>query len=218
MSKPCLKVLLVEGHELIRSGLRMMLESTHTVESVFEAPSLEVALRQILEHNIDLVFMDMELPGIDGFSSALQMLQPKDRTKIILLAGVAKPPLARVASKAGIAAYVSRSRIDVELSQAINSVVRGKKYLSKDLEEQVALDTRKKESIVRRLNNLSRREFQVALLLMHGYKPSDVSDMLLLNAKTVSTYKRRAFEKLEVQSMVQLLEFGLDQGFLGQSS
>jgi len=218
MSKSCLKVLLVEGHELIRSGLRMRLESTNTVESVFEAPSLEVALRQILEHSIDLVFMDMELPGIDGFSSALQMLKPKDRTKIILLAGVVKPPLARVSLKAGIAAYVSTSRIDVELSQALNSVMRGEKYLSKDLEEQVALDTRKKESIVRRLNNLSRREFQVALLLMHGYKPGDVSDMLLLNAKTVSTYKRRAFEKLEVQSMVQLLEFGLDQGFLGQNS
>ena len=160
----------------------------------------------------------MELPGIDGFSSALQMLQPKNRTKIILLAGVARPPLARGALKAGVAAYVSRSGIDVEITEVINNVMRGQKYLSKDLEEQVALDAQKKENMVQRLNNLSRREFQVALLLMHGYKPGDVSDMLLLNAKTVSTYKRRAFEKLEVQSMVQLLEFGLDQGFLGQSS
>ena len=65
------------------------------------------------------------------------------------------------------------------------------------------------------LDNLSRRELQVALLLMNGHKPAVVGDLLLLSPKSVSTYKRRAFEKLAVDSLVQLVELGMSYGFLG---
>ena len=217
MAKPPLNVLLVDDHELVRSGLRMIIETVESVGTVLEAPSGEESIPLIKENTVDLVFMDMGLPGMDGFSTALRLLQINEHLKIIVLTGLKKRPASRVVLQAGICGYMTKSSAAEELSEAIDTVMKGEVYLSKDIAEQMALDSLKNEGIVNRLDNLSRRELQVALLLMHGNKPGDVGDMLFLSAKTVSTYKRRAFEKLHVDSMVQLVELGLEHGFLGQT-
>ena len=217
MSNSPLNVLLVDDHELVRSGLRMIIETVHRVSSVLEASSGEKSIPQVKNNNVDLVFMDMGLPGMDGFSTALRLLQINEDMKIIILTGLKKRPASRVVLQAGIRGYMTKSSAAEELSEAIDTVMNGKIYLSRDIAEQMALDSLKNEGVINRLDNLSRRELQVALLLMHGHKPGDVGDMLFLSAKTVSTYKRRAFEKLHVESMVQLVGLGLENGFLGQT-
>ena len=122
MSNSPLNVLLVDDHELVRSGLRMIIETVHRVSSVLEASSGEKSIPQVKNNNVDLVFMDMGLPGMDGFSTALRLLQINEDMKIIILTGLKKRPASRVVLQAGIRGYMTKSSAAEELSEAIDTV------------------------------------------------------------------------------------------------
>ena len=209
-------ILLVDDHDLFRSGLRMIVESLpQTGENVSEASSGEDSIAIVSNNAIDIVFMDYSLPGLDGISTSLRLLQINQALKIIILTGIEKLPASRVVLQAGIRGYMTKSSAAEEVGQAIDCVLQGSKYLSREIANQKAVAALKAKSKVSPLDSLSRRELQVALLLMKGHKPTVVGDLLLLSPKSVSTYKRRAFEKLAVDSLVQLVEIGMDHGFLG---
>ena len=123
MSNSTLNVLLVDDHELVRSGLRMIIETVHRVSSVLEASSGEKSIPQVKNNNVDLVFMDMGLPGMDGFSTALRLLQINEDMKIIILTGLKKRPASRVVLQAGIRGYMTKSSAAEELSEAIDTVM-----------------------------------------------------------------------------------------------
>lgn len=213
-SKP--SILLVDDHVLFRSGLRMIVESLpQTGEKVHEASSGEDSIEIVRNIPVDIVFMDYSLPGHDGISTSLRLLQINEALKIIVLTGLQRLPSTRVVLQAGIRGYMTKSSAASEVSQAIDCVMQGSTYLSREIANQSAIAALKSKNKISPLDSLSRRELQVALLLMNGHKPGDVGDLLFLSPKSVSTYKRRAFEKLAVDSLVQLVEIGRDHGFLG---
>lgn len=207
-------ILLVDDHDLFRSGLRMIIESLPGLQ-VLEASSGEDSIAAVRNEAIDIVFMDYSLPGLDGISTSMRLLQINQSLKIIILTGLEQRPVSRAVLQAGIRGYMTKSSATDEVAQAIECVRQGGTYLSREIAHQMAMDSLKTNSKGNPLDDLSRRELQVALLLMSGHKPSEVGDMLFLSPKSVSTYKRRAFEKLEVDSLVQLVEVGMDNGFLG---
>lgn len=217
MGKPLLDILLVDDHELVRSGLRMVFEGLSAVDTVFEASSGETCIDLVRELPIDIVFMDMGLPGMDGLSTSLRLLQIDEDMKIVILTGLQQRPLAHGVLQAGIRGYMTKSSAPEEIVEAISSIVDGGTYLSKDIASELAMESLKNKGRISPLDRLSRRELQVALLLMNGHKPSDVGSMLFLSNKTVSTYKVRAFEKLQVDSLVELVELGMENGFLGHT-
>ncbi len=211
-------ILLVDDHDLFRSGLRMIIESLpQTEEKVFEASTGEDSINIVNNKSVDIVFMDYHLPGLDGISTSLRLLQINEALKIILLTGMQQRPVSHVVLQAGIRGYMTKSSATEEVSEAIDCAMRGSTYVSREIANQsaVAALAANAESKANPLDTLSRRELQVALLLMKGHKPTEVGDLLLLSPKSVSTYKRRAFEKLAVDSLVQLVEIGMDNGFLG---
>lgn len=208
-------ILLVDDHDLFRSGLRMILESIpETRSKVFEASSGESCIPMIREQMIDVVFMDYSLPGLDGVSTSLRLLQIDESLKIIILTGLQDRPVSKVVLQAGISGYMTKASATEEIGQAIDCVMLGGTYLSREIASQMALDSLNKGDVKHPLDDLSRRELQVALLLMSGHKPGAVGSMLFLSPKSVSTYKRRAFEKLKVDTLVELVEIGRDSGFL----
>jgi len=209
-------ILLVDDHDLFRSGLRMIIESLpQTDEKVYEASTGENSLAVVRDKPIDIVFMDYSLPGMDGITTSLRLLQINQNLKIIILTGLHQLPASRVVLQAGIRGYMTKSSATEEVGQAIDSVMRGGTYLSHEIARQSTMAGLQAQNKVNPLDSLSRRELQVALLLMNGHKPTVVGDLLLLSPKSVSTYKRRAFEKLAVDSLVQLVELGMSYGFLG---
>jgi len=209
-----LNLLLVDDHELVRSGLKLVFEADVRVENVNVASSGEECVSYVREQRPDLIFMDIGLPGIDGFSTALRLLQLDEDLRIILLTGLEQRPLSRIVLQAGICGYMTKSSAPVEIGRAIDTVFKGGTYICPEIAQQMALDSLKNdsESSIRPFENLSRRELQVVLLLMRGHKPTVVGEMLFLSTKTVSTYKRRAYEKLDVDSLAQLIELGIQHG------
>jgi len=209
-----LNLLLVDDHELVRSGLKLVFETDARVESVNVAASGEECIPFVRNQRPDLIFMDIGLPGLDGFSTALRLLQLDEDLRIILLTGLEQRPLSRIVLQAGICGYMTKSSAPDEIRRAIDTVLEGGTYICEEILQQMALDSLKgdDEDNVGLFENLSRRELQVVLLLMRGHKPTVVGEMLFLSTKTVSTYKRRAYEKLNVESLAQLIELGIQYG------
>lgn len=208
-------ILLVDDHDLFRSGLRMILESAPQAQiKVFEASNGESCIQLIRRNSIDVVFMDYSLPGLDGVSTSLRLLQIDEALKIIILTGLEDRPVSRVVLQAGIRGYMTKASATEEIEQAIHCVMQGGTYLSREVANQMALDSLKQGDGKHPLGELSRRELQVALLLMSGHKSGVVGSMLFLSPKSVSTYKRRAFEKLKVNTLAELIDIGRESGFL----
>ncbi len=209
---PC-SILVVDDHALFRSGLKMIITSLGS-GAVYEASDGEESIRLVREHGIDIVFMDYALPGLDGVSTSLRLLQLNQALKIIILTGLQQRPVSRVVMRAGVSGYMTKSSATEEIGQAVECVMRGGTYLSREIANQLAMDSLKKGDAAHPLDNLSRRELQVALLLMGGHKPGVVGSMLFLSPKSVSTYKRRAFEKLNVDTLPELVQLGRESGFI----
>lgn len=208
-------ILLVDNHELYRSGLRMIVESlTCSVNTVHEVASVEDCLHVVFEHSIDIVFLDYNLIGNDNVSIYARLLQIDGSLKIIILTDSGVLPASKVTLEAGVSGYMAKSAAVEEVGRAIECVMQGGILLSQEIARQVAMDSLDKPDQTVPLDNLSRRELQVALLLMGGHKPGAVGSMLFLSPKSVSTYKRRAFEKLKVATLVELVELGRDNGII----
>ena len=183
--------------------MRLMLEALGC--SVFEADSGEASLDVARRKNVDIVFMGIALPGIDGFTAASQLLGENSKLKLIILTGLRATSVPRAILQSGISGYMTKSAAAEEIEQAIVKVMAGEFYLSPEIAEQLNEAGKKEDTEASPFAKLSRREYQVVLSLLKGTSNDDVGEQLRVNAKTVSTYKRRAFAKLGVSSTADLI-------------
>lgn len=208
-------VLLVDDHDLVRAGIRLLIQDLDNSLEVIEASSGEESISIVERGGIDIVFMDIVLPGIDGITAALRLLQLDTNIKIIMLSGRNEGPVPKMLLQSGVCGYMTKSSATEEIKNAIDAANRGEFYLSPDLSSQIDIDTLNSGgSDESPFDRLSQRELQVVLLILQGNKTSDASDSLVLNAKTISTYKRRAFEKLEVENTTGLVKLAIACGVL----
>ena len=208
-------VLLVDDHDLVRAGIRLLIQDLDNSLEVIEASSGEESISIVERGGIDIVFMDIVLPGIDGVTAALRLLQLDTNIKIIMLSGRNEGPVPKTLLQSGVCGYMTKSSATEEIKNAIDAANRGEFYLSPDLSSQFDIDTLNSDgSDENPFDRLSQREMQVVLLILQGNKTSDASDSLVLNAKTISTYKRRAFEKLEVENTTELVKLAIACGVL----
>lgn len=208
-------ILLVDDHELVRSGLKLLIESVAPEATVIETSTGEQSIDVVSHTDVDLVFMDIILPGMDGISTALRLLNLTPAVRILILTGRTELVVPRAVLQSGICGYITKSSAANEISNAMVAVKRGEFFLSTDLRnrfDDVMVDNSIEVSPFDRLSN---RELEVVLLLINGYNTSAASESLTLNAKTVSTYKRRAFDKLGVASTAELTKLAMDYSLLG---
>ena len=204
------KILLVDDHDLVRAGIRLLIQDLDNSLDVIEASSGEESISVVERGGIDIVFMDIVLPGIDGVTTALRLLQLDSNIKIIMLSGRIEWPAPKALLRSGVFGYMTKSSASEEIKNAIDSANRGERYLSPDLASQFDVDSlHTHNSNKNPFDRLSQRELQVVLLILQGNKTSDASDSLVLNAKTISTYKRRAFEKLDVENTAELVKLAI---------
>lgn len=209
------KILLVDDHDLVRAGIRLLIQDLDHSLEVIEASSGEESISIVERGGIDIVFMDIVLPGIDGVTAALRLLQLDTNIKIIILSGRNEGPVHKALLQSGVCGYMTKSSASEEIKNAIDAANRGEFYLSPDLAAQFDVDSLKADNNEENpFDRLSQRELQVVLLILQGNKTSDASDSLVLNAKTISTYKRRAFEKLDVENTTELVKLAIACGLL----
>jgi len=189
---------------------------TEGIEVVAEAASGEEAVDQVRQYSPDVVLLDVNMPGIGGLEAARRMLRVDPEVRIIALTVYEEGPLLKRMIDAGAAGYLTKGCEVSEMVTAIRRVSRGERYIASEIAQRLALGMLPgAESSP--LEALSNREMQILLMLTQGQKPQVISRKLHLSPKTVSTYKTRLQEKLNVRSDVELIRLAMQCGMLDKS-
>jgi len=206
-----IKVTIVDDHELVRTGIIRLLADVPGIEVVAEASSGEEAVQLVRQHRPDVVLMDVNMPGIGGFEATRKLVQMYPDLKVIVVTIHMDDPFPSRMLQAGAMGYLTKGCGVDEIVTAIREVFSGRRYISADVAQQLALKLMPggEESP---FDALSPRELQVMLMLTQGTKVQEISDKLCLSPKTVSTYRHRLYDKLGVNSDVALTRLAMRYG------
>ena len=210
---PLIKLLLVDDHELVRAGIKSLLAEVGGIKVIGEAASGEEALSLAREKHPNVVLMDVRMPGIGGLEATRKLLRADPDVKIIALTVLGEEPFPSKLLQAGAAGYLTKGSGLDEMVQAIQAVYHGKRYLSPEVAQQLALK-HLADNNDSPFDALSERELQVMLMITSGLKVQEISDKLCLSPKTVNSYRYRLFDKLGVHTDVELTHLAIRHGIL----
>lgn len=203
--------MLVDDHDLVRTGIKRLLQDHPDIKIVGEATSGEQALELVTENDPDVVLMDINMPGIGGLEATRKLLQRKPKLKIIVVTMHEDELFAQRLLKAGAMGYLTKGAKVDEILQALQAVMANQRYLCPSIAQQIALSQMAEEESSP-FDSLSERELQVLLMMMDGQSISVISEKLCLSPKTVSTYRTRLYAKLGVQNDIELARLALQFG------
>lgn len=209
-----IKVLLVDDHKLVRSGIRRILDESEDLEVVAEAQSGEDALRLAGELQPDVVLMDVSMPGIGGLEATRKLVRFHPEARIIALSVHKEDPYPGRLLEAGAMGYVTKDCAAEEIIKAIRTVCAGEHYIDAEVARAMALSRISGRGPKGIFDELSQREVQVMLMVVQGKPIQEISDQLFISPKTVSTYRYRLFEKLGVNNDVELTRLAIRYGLI----
>ena len=206
-------VLLTDDHELVRTGIRRLLEDSKQVEIVGEADCGEDSLQLAQNLKPDVILMDVNMPGIGGVEACRRILQRNPKQKIIVLTVHNEQTFPKRLLEIGAKGYLTKECGVDEMIKAIKQVNSGGSYIASSIAQQLALSLLPGND-VNPIDRLSRREFQVMLMISQGLTNLEISDKLCLSPKTISTYRLRVLEKLNAHNEVDLIKIAVEQGMV----
>ena len=206
-----IKIMLVDDHELVRTGVRRLLEDNIDIKIVGEASSGEEAITQVKELKPDVILMDLNMPGIGGMETTKKIKHFTPDVKIIIVTMVEDTMFPQRLLKAGASGYLTKGASSSEIMRAIKDVMLNKRYISPELAMKMATDVDGDKSP---FDELSERELQVLMMLMEGQRVSEISTKLFISPKTVSTYRSRLHEKLGVKTDIELTRLAIEHGII----
>ena len=208
-----IKVLLTDDHALVRTGIKRLLEDSEQVEIVGEADSGESCMQMAQSLEPDVILMDVNMPGIGGVEASRRILQRNPDQKIIVLTIHTEQTFPKRLLEIGAKGYLTKECDTQEMINAIKQVHSGGSYIEPRIAQQLALSMLPGNE-GNPVDRLSRREFQVMLMIAHGLSNNAISEKLCLSPKTVSTYRSRLLEKLGAHSEVDLIRIAVEQGMV----
>jgi two-component system invasion response regulator UvrY len=203
-----IKILIIDDHELVRTGLRMILEEVSDFQVVGEVKSGEDGLRFCRKNAPDIVLMDVNMPGIGGLEATKQIVRLSENTRVICLSMHTENPIPAKVMSMGAFGFVTKDTEPQEMILAIHKVAAGQKYIAPDIAQQIAigkLDMDDKNPF----EQLSDRELEITLMLVRGKRVPEIAQSLNISAKTVNTYRYRMFDKLDINTDVELTHLSL---------
>ncbi len=209
-----IRIALVDDHDLFRAGVRSILQNNEGMVVVGEYANGEDAITAIRDNPPDLVLMDVNMPGIGGIEATRKILQSRPDIKIIAVTVLSEEPFPNQLLDAGARGYISKGSDSKEMLEAIKAVMRGQYYISGDVAQKLTLANFRNRGESSPLSALTAREMQVMLMITRGQGTQQISDSLFLSPKTVSTYRHRLYEKLDVSNDVELTHFAMRHGLL----
>ena len=208
-----IKILVVDDLDLIRVGVRSLLDSVPGLKILAEAENGEQAIVMSKKLNPDVVLMDLQMPGIGGLEATKKIAHHCPETKVIVLTVCEEEPFPTRLIQAGAMGYVNKGCGKEEMLQAIRVVHSGQRYISPKIAQKIALQnvTQGQKSP---LELLSERELQIMIMITNGQKATEIADILCISPKTVNSYRYRIFEKLNINSDVELARLALRLGLV----
>lgn len=213
-----IKVLVVDDHDLVRTGITRMLADIDGLQVVGQADSGEESLKKARELKPDVVLMDVKMPGIGGLEATRKMLRSHPEIKVVAVTVCEEDPFPTRLLQAGAAGYMTKGAGLAEMVQAIRLVFAGQRYISPQIAQQLALKSFQPQENNSPFDLLSEREIQIALMIVGCQKVQAISDKLCLSPKTVNTYRYRIFEKLSISSDVELALLAVRHGMVDASA
>lgn len=208
-----LRVLLADDHRIMREGLRQLFGLMPDIEVVGEATSGAEVLDALREFEIDLLLLDMTMPGISGDDLITRIRSHYPVLPILVLSMHEEPQIAQRALKAGANGYLTKDQDSQTLLSAVRKVSSGGRFIDPLLAERMAFEV---SGVTRRADheNLTNRELEVMRLLAKGLRVGDIAQKLSLSDKTISTHKSRLMEKMGFGTSVELVRYALDNGLV----
>lgn len=207
-------VLLVDDHELVRTGIRRLLEDQDGFLILGEAGSGEEAMEMLrtFDNKPQVIMMDLNMPGVGGLETTRNIIKRYPDIKIIIVSMIDEGIIPGRVLKAGAMGYLTKGASMSEMTHSIKEVLAGRRYISPDIAQKMLADSLDGEQSP--FEHLSERELQVMLMLMDGTRINDISEKLHLSPKTVSTYRYRIYDKLGIQSDMELMKMALQHGIV----
>ena len=208
-----ISVLLVDHHELVRTGIEALLNAAEDITVAGVAKSGEEAVETIATLSVDVVLMDIDMPGIGSMDACRRILQDNADVKLIVVSANNDSPIPPQLFKLGVLGFISKESPAEEMLNAIRKVMTGDRYLSADVAYNLA--SRGLPSYHESpFSKLSRRESEVVTLILQGKSIKEMSNMLILSDKTVNTYRYRLYDKLNIKNDVELTRLAFKFGYL----
>ncbi|MCM2997107.1 response regulator transcription factor [Paenibacillus cellulositrophicus] len=213
-----MNIIIVDDHAMVRSGLRMLLSAAPDIEVAAEASEGDEGIRMALEHQPNVVLMDLSMPhGKDGLTAATELKQQLPDVAVLILTMHDDDEYLFRAIHAGAAGYVLKSAPHEELLTAIRTVAGGDAYLyptaTKRLMNEYVDQMRRGES-TDLFDGLSEREKEVLSLTAMGYANKEIAEQLVISVKTVETHKSNLMEKLGLKTRPELIKYAMKKGLL----
>ncbi len=207
-----IRVFLVDDHDLVRAGFRMILANEVDIEVVGDAASGEDALPQIRKLKPDVVLCDLHLPGVSGLEITKKIVQGDYGTRVIIVTVQEDGPMPKRLLDAGASGYLGKGCAAVELLRAVRDVSRGKRYLGSDVAQKLALD--RLTGSESPFDALTRRELEIVMLVCQGLRMDDIGKRMNVSAKTVATHKYNALTKLGISDTLALQRLAAQYGLI----
>ncbi|WP_158907319.1 response regulator transcription factor RqpR [Burkholderia sp. L27(2015)] len=198
-----LKILLVDDHAIVRQGVKQLLLDLGVADTVSEAESGADALSQADRADWDVVLLDISLPDMNGIEVLKRLRRKAPRLPVLMFSMYREDQFAVRALKAGAAGYLSKTANTAQMTSAVQQVAAGRRYVSPKMAEALA-DYISLDSDQLPHEKLSDREYQTLCMLGSGKRLTDIAKTLSLSVKTISVYRSRLLEKMELENNAQL--------------
>lgn len=210
-----IRVLIVDDHAVVRSGLRHVLESQAGIVVVAEAADARHALFEVRANQPDVILMDVVMPGMNGIEAIAQVLVECPDTRVLMLSMQDDPRYVREAFAAGAAGYILKEAADTDVVVAVREVAAGGHYVHPALgARMIAAEASERRKAAD--DPLSQREREVLRLLALGHTNQEISELLFLSIRTAETHRANIMHKLRLQTRAELVRHALAHGLLGE--
>ena len=205
-----IRIVIADDHAVVRSGLRMLLDSEPGLEVVAEAGDVDSARRYVRGHHPGVLVLDLNMPGHSSLEAIPGLREEFPETQIVVLTMQDDPAFAREAMRAGALGYVLKEAADAELVEAVRSAADGRTYLHPQLGARLAAEPERDGP----RSELSDREIEVLRLIALGHTNSEIAEQLFLSVRTVESHRAHIQQKLGLSTRAELVKYALENKLL----